>query len=127
MGLDMYVNTANITPLAARQVDFQPEDTSEDGPELFYWRNHYCLHWWMEDLYRVKGGAAKCFNITVLRLMPEDISALLKSLAADSLPKARGAIYGAASFETLDHDLKFILKAREALRSGLAIYYTSMW
>ena len=119
MGLDMY---AYKTKTQIPPVDFkEPEDTSE----IFRWRKHPNLHGWMEDLYKHKGGEGPDFNCDQVRLDAEDLDTLEKEL--ETLPETFGFFFGESTPEDKLDDIRFIQTAREAIRDGYTVYYTSWW
>ena len=69
MGLDMY---AYKTRTALKRLDFI---RTRDAVQFHYWRKHYGLHAFMEQLYRSQGGTGS-FNLVPLLLEPADIDAL---------------------------------------------------
>jgi|GWRWMinimDraft_9_1066018.scaffolds.fasta_scaffold06724_1 hypothetical protein len=119
MGLDMYAykTKENIPP--ANFTD------PEDATEIFYWRKHPNLHGWMHNLYDGKGGEQPDFNCDPVRLDAEDIDALEKDL--DNLPHGSGPFFGESRPEDKLDDIRFIETARQALREGYTIFYTSWW
>ncbi len=121
MGLDMYAYTSES---AIGDVDFE---TPADSSELFYWRKHPNLHGWMESLYRVRGGTDESFNVSNLKLTLADLDQLEKAVREKKLPYTQGFFFGVSDGTELEADLTFIRKAREALLSGLSVYYTCGW
>lgn len=127
MGLDMY-------SYAIPQKDAGHNDTDVKIPEgiqreeIFYWRKHHDLHGWMENLYREKGGN-KEFNCTNVRLTEEDLDRLKNDLVNSRLPHTEGFFFGnnPPDDETLANDIVFIVKAKEAIASGMAVFYDSWW
>lgn len=99
----------------------------EPAIELQYWRKHPNLHGWMHHLYINKGGQSQSFNGDAVRLTLEDIDRLEKDVQAKALPMTSGFFFGASVDEDSYDDLNFIDKARNALKLGLAVYYTSSW
>lgn len=121
MGLDMYAyKTKEYIP----PVNFTDP---EDAIEIFYWRKHPNLHGWMESLYIDKGGERPDFNCDPVRLDAEDLDALEKDLAQEMLPETKGFFFGESTPEDKLDDLRFIETARQALREGYTIFYTSWW
>ena len=121
MGLDMYAFTTreDIPP-----VDFpDPADTAK----LFYWRKHPNLHGWMEVLYRAKGGKDEQFSLAPVRLVVSDLDALEKAVRKNALPETSGFFFGKSRPDEKNRDLEFICKARDAIVSGKAVFYTSWW
>ena len=121
MGLDMYAykTKENIPP-----VDFKEPETSA---EIFYWRKHPDLHGWMENLYIEKGGENPDFNLVPVRLDAEDLDALEKDIALQMLPQTSGFFFGESRPEDTLDDKRFIETARQALREGYTIFYSSWW
>ena len=97
--------------------------------ELYYWRKHHDLHGWMEELYRRKGGTKESFNCCAVRLTENDLDALQFDLLNNMLPQTKGFFFGTnpPDDESLKDDLKFIQKARDAIKDGKAVYYDSWW
>jgi hypothetical protein len=121
MGLDMYAfTTTRDTPA----VDFKEPD---DAAELFYWRKHPNLHGWMEQLYRIKRGKKKSFNLVPVRLEKSDLDALEAVVLADELPFIEGLFFGQSCPDDKQDDLDFIQKARAALDDEKKVYYISWW
>jgi hypothetical protein len=123
MGLDMYASIIPATELKGKEVDFP----IEMGHELFYWRKHPNLHGWMESLYRVKGGAADSFNTVNLNLNIEDLNNLEEVINNKVLPETSGFFFGESDPKRKEEDLKFIRKAKKALKHGYAVVYSSWW
>ena len=119
MGLDMY---AYQTKQPIPPVDFKEP---EDATQIFCWRKHPNLHGWMANLYYDKGGERPDFNCDQVRLDTQDIDALEKDL--DLLPETCGFFFGESTPEDKLDDLRFIQTAREAIRDGYTVYYTSWW
>jgi hypothetical protein len=120
MGLDMYAyrTRAQIAP-----VDFEEPDQAE---QIAYWRKHPNLHGWMHQLYEAKGGG-QVFNCVPVQLLSADLDALERALHMNALPETFGFFYGETRPEEIDEDFAFIAKAREALRDGYFVYYSSWW
>lgn len=125
MGLDMYAFTIP-SDLAAREVDMQLSKL-RGVAELHYWRKHPNLHGWMEHLYRVKGGAAGCFNCATVRLTLDDLVLLEEDIRAGRLPETSGFFFGESDGSERDDDLAFVKAARDAIAEGKAVYYDSWW
>lgn len=120
MGLDMYAFTTSEKIPA---VDFKDP---KDSAELFYWRKHPNLHGWMEKLYQQKGGRRQ-FNCANVRLDEADLNELETAISNDALPHTTGFFFGETRPEEKNDDVEFIAKAREAIASGKAVFYTSWW
>lgn len=121
MGLDMYAFT---TQTKIEAVDF---DAPDDAQQLHSWRKHPNLHGWMEELYCAKGGAGEDFNCDSVRLNVADLDKLEAAIKAKTLPETQGFFFGKSEPENADDDLHFIGKAREAIKRGLSVFYTSWW
>lgn len=130
MGLDMFAWSVNPDALHHQDKDRQADVTMpEEKYELFYWRKHHDLHGWMEKLYRAKGGAAQYFNCVTVRLTDADLKQLEEDIRQHCLPATTGFFFGnnPPDPESDEHDLTFIVKAREAIRNGRAVFYDSWW
>lgn len=128
MGLDMYARSVPAEHLGDAEVDFElPDECPVE--EIYYWRKHPDLHGWMEALYRQKGGAEEAFNCTPVRLREADLDALEVAVRGQQLPLTRGYFFGLSGRDEdeVAADLEFIQFARDALRNGNAVYYTSWW
>ena len=105
----------------------------EDGTfdsDFAYWRKFNHLHGWMEELYRSKGGKGPDFNCDTVRLMPDDLDALYVLASSKALVPTQGFFFG--SYEPFDDDDKgevidFVQKARQAIKDGHAVIYSSWW
>ena len=130
MGLDMFVYSVPESLVADKgDTDVVLELAREAKEDVHYWRKHHDLHGWMENLYREKGGSAQSFNCTNVRLTEEDLDNLKKDLLESQLPQTQGFFFGEnpPDDETLVDDLEFIVKARDAIKSGKAVFYDSWW
>jgi len=129
MGLDM--NVYKTTQKTEKEIDFFDEIDMDDETvtELFYWRKHPNLHGMMERLYNKKGGGEKEFNCVPVKLDETDLSELEFAIKNKSLPTTGGFFFGKSeeSEEEVKNDLDFIEKAKEALKEGYTVYYTSWW
>ena len=121
MGLDMYAYAVDEKPAA--EVDFE----AEPSWAVHYWRKHPNLHGWMRALYYAKGGTDEQFNCVNVMLTLEDIDALESAIRAGALPPTTGFFFGESRPEEKIRDLEFLQKAREAIASGKAVFYTSWW
>jgi hypothetical protein len=91
-------------------------DRREEKIEVYYWRKHHVLHEWMGRLYDSKGGADPQFNCNNVRLNSEDLDELEKDVLTGNLDT-----------DCQDDDMLFIVKAREYIKNGYAIFYDSWW
>lgn len=92
MGLDMYVETGK-------------------GVGLAYWRKHFELHNWMEELYKFKGGT-ESFNCIDLELTAADLEDLE---------------YDMVDFELAEYNQAFVERAMDLIYNGETIVYSSWW
>lgn len=128
MGLDMYAYAVRNRP--ETPVDFyltQEVETRDPPRDVFYWRKHPNLHGWMERLYREKGGKEEDFNLVNVILDPADLDRLEADVRADALPQTTGFFFGASHPDDKKDDLDFIGKARDLIKGGWTVYYTSWW
>ena len=112
---------------------------SNDGSrnEITYWRKHYALHEWMQELWQTKLNSRSLedqfldalddatkypdgFNCVEVELTSKDLDALEADL--DEMHR---------NDEPHDHqistDLDFIAKAREHLKKQHKVFYNSWW
>jgi hypothetical protein len=132
MGLDMYAFTVAADAAGDNVVDLDINygtDNELAKTELFYWRKFNALHGWMEDLYRIKGGAKESFNCTTVRLDTVDLDRLEMDTGNNKLVPINGFFFGEQTIypEDLESIADFIAKAREALADGKAVFYDSWW
>jgi hypothetical protein len=113
-------------------------DSNGEKEELAYWRKHPNLQGFMENLWEVKGRPGLTqdnsgdmlgdFNCIPVELNYEDIDSLENAIVNKGMPSTAGFFFGSDSDNYYrEKDLEFIRKAREALDSGLAVYYDSWW
>lgn len=123
MGLDQYA--------VARKGEPVMKDGSLRWPEkkeLAEWRKHPNLEGWMENLYRRKGGEEEEFNCVDVELTLEDLDELEKAVKGKNMPKTEGFFFGDDSDEYYrEQDLQFIEDAREAIKDGWTVAYSSWW
>jgi hypothetical protein len=113
-------------------------DNNGDKEELAYWRKHPNLQGWMQNLWENKGRPGLTednsgnmlgdFNCIPVELNKEDLDDLEDAIHGSGLPDTVGFFFGSNSDDHYkEQDLDFIKKAREALDSGLSVYYDSWW
>ena len=122
MGLDMYALATKAKP--ETDVDFST--TNFEQEELHYWRKHTNLHGWMQNLYDAKGGTSHDFNGDCVVLDSEDLDNLEQDIKDGNLPDTTGFFFG-VSDDGDEDDLLFVANAREAIKEGKTVYYTSWW
>ncbi len=123
MGLDMYAFSTKAKP--ATEVDFST--INFETTDLHYWRKHPNLHGWMQNLYDMKGGTSPDFNGDCVVLDSEDLENLEEDIKDGNLPDTSGFFFGQTDGDEVDGDLEFVAKAREAIKEGKTVYYTSWW
>ena len=116
MGLDSYGLVVN--PVLEGTGDQYHDPFVVNGEEVVskrvaYWRKHYRLHQWMEELYRQKGGESE-FNCVRVYLDSADLVALEHAIPSFD-----------ESYRRTDED--FLNQARIAISNGLCVCYTSWW
>lgn len=126
MGLDMYAFAVNADSVGDATVDVALGDTAT---EICYWRKFNALHGWMEDLYRLKGGAKGDFNCTTVRLSLKDLDRLEMDIGHNKLVPRSGFFFGAQEIypEDLESVATFVKLARQAIADGKAVFYDSWW
>jgi hypothetical protein len=124
MGLDAWGYTVKAELIGERLIDIAiPEPQAR---EIAYWRKHHALHEWMEGLYRAKGGAAKEFNCTAVRLDAADLDLLERSVSeawgkqGDDPREGYNPVHQRA-------DIEFLAAARGAIADGMAVLYHAWW
>ena len=117
MGLDQFAYVHYVKGL-----------TGEPAREEFaYWRKHPNLQGWMEKLYAEKGGT-ECFNCVPVELTLEDLDRLEADINSSNLPTTAGFFYGGnADNYYKESDLEFIRQAREYIKNGNRVEYSSWW
>lgn len=128
----MYAFTVDAKDAGDNVVDLETNygtDNELAKTELYYWRKFNALHGWMEDLYRIKGGAKESFNCTTVRLDAKDLDRLEMDTGNNKLVPINGFFFGAQTIypEDLESVAIFIAKAREALAEGKTCWYDSWW
>ena len=129
MGLDMYAFKVKAEDAIDDLTISEADDGNRNTEEIAYWRKHHDLHGWMERLYREKGGAKESFNCVPVRLSEEDLFELEQDVRRNNLPQTTGFFFGnnPPDNESLETDLAFIKKARQAIKDGYSVYYDSWW
>lgn len=123
MGLDMFAyKVPKKFALSDLRIDKEFFENYKGDDEFMYWRKHWDLHKWMENLYYAKGGKGE-FNCAVVRLTLDDLTSLRKTIAENRLSNG-GFDLG---WYTKRDDLAFIDKAIQAIEDGYEIYYDSWW
>ena len=123
MGLDMYALSTKAKP--ETEVDFSTKNFEQT--ELHYWRKHPNLHGWMQNLYDMKGGTSSDFNGDCVVLDSEDLDNLEEDIKNGNLPDTSGFFFGQSHPDSDLDDLDFVNKAREEIKKGNVVYYTSWW
>ena len=123
MGLDMFAFSTKAKPKT--EVDFETKNF--DPTEIHYWRKHPNLHGWMQNLYGMKGGTSSDFNGDCVVLDEIDLDLLEDDIKNGNLPDTSGFFFGNSIGDENDDDLEFVRKAREEIKEGKTVYYTSWW
>jgi hypothetical protein len=80
----------------------------------------------MQNLYDAKGGTSDTFNGDCVVLDSEDLDNLEQDIKDGNLPDTSGFFFG-QSDDGDEDDLLFVTNAREAIKEGKTVYYTSWW
>ena len=123
MGLDMYALSTKAKP--ETEVDFSTKNFEQT--EIHYWRKHPNLHGWMQNLYEMKGGTSPDFNGDCVVLDNEDLDNLEEDIKNGNLPDTSGFFFGQSHPDSDLDDLDFVNKAKEEIKNGKTVYYTSWW
>ena len=126
MGLDMYAFAVNADSVGDATVDVALGDGADP---ISYWRKFNALHGWMEDLYRLKGGAKDSFNCTTVRLDLKDLDRLEMDTGNNKLVPRNGFFFGSQEIypEDLESVADFVKVARQSIAEGKAVFYDSWW
>ena len=124
MGLDMYAWAVKPEDVID---DLNVVETAEKQ-DFHYWRKHHDLHGWMENLYRQRGGE-NSFNCVPVRLYEKDLDTLERVVKRSLLPETTGFFFGnnPPDEESIADDMEFINDARDRIKDGFAVYYSSWW
>lgn len=126
MGLDMYA--FSTSKKINVETDFKLAD--DDERELIHqWRKHPNLHGWFKKLYFKKGGKDSEFNTNNVIINNDDLDKLEDAILNNKLPHTEGFFFGRSSLDDDERqdDLDFIKAAREEIKAGRSVYYTSWW
>lgn len=122
MGLDQW---AYKTKREIKGTDFKINDQDE---EIAYWRKHPNFHGLMKELYNEKGGKDSTFNMSSVELTNEDLIKIGDRVINNDLPSTSGFFFGDESdTRYFREDVRFLEKAKESIKEGYKIYYTSWW
>jgi hypothetical protein len=128
MGLDQtaYAISRNEAHLLDSQEYKDGELAIESEEELMYWRKNADLQLWMGELAQSKGVVSDPFdfNCEKVWLTLDDIETLEEDYLEGKMPKGSGKGFFWGSFDDKKQTLEFIKKAKDALSSGKAVYYT---
>jgi len=95
--------------------------------KFFNWNSYHNLHYWMENLYRFKGGKEKEFNQIPIELSKNDILNLEKTIEHKMLGTPWVNMSNDSYDEqTIKNDLKFTKCAMEYILNNKKIYYKSV-
>lgn len=107
----------------------QARTTGIFNGDFAYWRKFNALHAWMEDLWRSRGNDGD-FNCTQLRLRLEDLDELQRQVDEKLLQPRAGFFFGGMEpLNEEDYSMveDFIMKSKDAIADGYAVYYDSWW
>jgi hypothetical protein len=124
MGLDQYTyKVAKGIIKQSTDFTFRNEEGKLVSPrknfsfKFGYWRKHYALQHFMENLYKLKGGK-NIFNCNTLLLTESDIDILEDAVR-------NNYYHGVKHYK--QRDLGFIKRARKAIANGYDVVYYSWW
>lgn len=127
MGLDQY---AYRIPRYLRINNLTFDNGGMDyfhGFDFHYWRKHYCLDRWMEDLYRRKGGKNE-FNCNFVELTRQDLDRLISDIKSKNLDYEKDEYCSDEELQRdIKDDLEFCIKAIDYINQGYCIYYSNWW
>ena len=126
MGLDMYaykVDKKYKTPAIVT-------GDIENCDEIHYWRKNRFMHNLIETIYRKKGGEGE-FNLVYVELDSSDIDFIKNAVLDGTIGgmDAPGYFFGNQMYtdEDREYDMKFVTKARAAIKDGYKVYYLPWW
>lgn len=128
MGLDQ--TAYSISKGEAHLLDSQEykdgELAIESEEELMYWRKNADLQLWMSELAQSKGVVSDPFDFNCQKvwLTLDDIQTLEEDYDNGEMPCGAGKGFLWGSYDDREQTLTFIKKAKEALASNKAVYYT---
>ena len=135
MGLDQYATARK----GEATTDEDGYKAWGDSYELAYWRKHPNLQGFMEELWIEKGTPGlkeeqkgsmfeSDFNCVDLELTLEDINTFEEGLDSVGLPETTGFFFGDDADEYyVEQDREFIVAARNAIKDGYTVVYSSWW
>tara|TARA_R110000803_G_C11778403_1_gene296265 strand:+ start:24 stop:386 length:363 start_codon:yes stop_codon:yes gene_type:complete len=92
------------------------------------WRKHSSLQGWMANLWRSKQTEEGDFNCVDLELNSQDLNDLEEAVVNGNLPETSGFFFGSGADDHYkSYDLEFIANAREAIKDGFKVIYSSWW
>jgi len=128
MGLDQtaYAISRNEAHLLDSQEYKDGDLAIESEEELMYWRKNADLQLWMSELAQSKGVVSDPFDFNCQKvwLTLDDIQTLEEDYQNGEMPSGEGKGFLWGCYDDREQTLTFIKKAREALASGKAVYYT---
>ena len=107
--------------------------------EIASWRKHNRLHGWMESRWRKLGNEGIFNSGAFLYLDLDLLNQLEKAIKNNGLPATSGFFFGDDSYQWDEdgttkikdrmkkEDLKFIKKAKQAIKDGYDVEYSSWW
>ena len=129
MGLDQYaysVKPRKIISVKVNATQVVLEEIPSSEKKIHQWRKHPDMQGWMEALWREKGGKDD-FNCEKVELNLYDLDRLENDINAKALPDTSGFFFGESDGSEKQGDLEFVKKAREELKAGNVVYYSSWW
>lgn len=128
MGLDQtaYAISRNEAHLLDSQEYKDGDLAIESEEELMYWRKNADLQLWMSELAQSKGVVSDPFDFNCQKvwLTLDDIQTLEEDYQNGEMPSGEGKGFLWGCYDDRENTLTFITKAKEALASGKAVYYT---
>jgi hypothetical protein len=122
MGLDMWVYA---TKGRVAKVDMKKEP--KDKKEVYYWRKHHDLHDWFHALYTKKGGKDPDFNCNSVSVVEEDLDRLECQIMDETVYDNAFTNYIEDKAEYVLMDLDFVKKAKDHIKGGFNLWFTSWW
>lgn len=124
MGLDQYAFVTTQDNTKYRDDGVIGIKDGEDLVEVAYWRKHPYLQGFMQQLWE----GHEDFNCVYVEVTEEVLDDLEDAVSREVLPETSGFFFGSdSSHEYKAYDLAFIKEARQAIKDGKVVVYTSWW
>lgn len=120
MGLDMYLYVVR-----AKDDNEWGRLNQDQRIDIGYWRKHYSLHDYMNDLWKERTGRPQdaMFNCIPLELSEEDIKNVMKLIRENKIQYD----WEDMRKEVKQRDLRTFKEALKFSKAGCKVFYDSWW